>query len=132
LLISTPFYLLFIKNFNQDIEIPVVKIINHLKENLIEKNNSKNLKIIPSNNSLEIRLDSKLHGIKFNWTFNLQQLDSKKVKDCLVLPLLFNLAEYQTREAELLKIINNKDKEIEDYKLQNVPLTRSLCLILFY
>lgn len=72
----------------------------------------------------ELRMQSKLSNVKFNWIFELEQLDSKLIRDHVVFPLIFNSTEYQLREQELLKVIRAKDKEIEDYKAQGVKLSR--------
>lgn len=42
-----------------------------------------------------------------------------------MMPLLFNCYEYQTRETDFVKIIANKDKELDDYRSQGLKLTRS-------
>lgn len=71
---------------------------------------------------------SQLAGVKFDWIFDLEMLDYDSIKEHLVLPLLYNCIEYQSREQELIKIIQLKDKEIEDYKSQGIKLNRSLSL----
>ena len=37
------------------------------------------------------------------------------IRDHLVMPLLFNLTEKTARETELIEIIKNKDRLIEDF-----------------
>ena len=46
-----------------------------------------------------------------------------------MIPLIFNCNEYQGREANFVKIISNKDKELDDYRSQGVKLNRSNFLI---
>lgn len=75
---------------------------------------------------LTINMESKLAGVPFKWTFELKLLDVNAIKEHLLVPLMYNCAEYQLRENELLKIIQNKDKEIDDYKSQGIKLNRSL------
>jgi hypothetical protein len=85
-----------------------------------------------SSNSLIIKMQSKLAGaVKFFWQFELEKLDNKYIKEFLVVPLLLNHSELQSREDELVKIIQNKDKEIEDFKSQGVKLTRGLINFFF-
>ena len=70
-------------------------------------------------------MKTKIVGVNFHYKFDLDLLDSRSVKDYFLVPLLYSNAEYQTREAELIKILQSKDKELEDYKSQGVKLTRS-------
>ena len=46
-----------------------------------------------------------------------------------MIPLIFNCNEYQGREANFVKLISNKDKELDDYRSQGVKLNRSNFLI---
>ena len=69
---------------------------------------------------------SKLAGVNFDWRFDLEYLDFSNAKEQLIIPLLFNVTEYQLRENELIRVVQNKDKEIEDYKAQGAKLSRSL------
>ncbi|RNA29178.1 non-homologous end-joining factor 1-like isoform X2 [Brachionus plicatilis] len=73
---------------------------------------------------LLIKMQSKLSGIKFNWEFKLSKMKNSHLKHHFVVPILFNCAEYQQRELELIKIIQAKDKELDDYKSQGIELTR--------
>ena len=43
----------------------------------------------------------------------------------LIVPLLAMVGELTRRQNELTKIIQNKDKEIDDYKSQGVKASRS-------
>jgi hypothetical protein len=70
-------------------------------------------------------MTSKLSGIKFDWRFDMELMDLSAVKEHFILPLIYNYAEYQMRESELVRIIQSKDKEIEDYKAQGAKLSRS-------
>jgi hypothetical protein len=69
---------------------------------------------------------SELAGVKFDWIFDLELLDYDLLKEHLILPLVYNCLEYQVRERELIKLLEQKDKEIEDYKSQGCKLNRSL------
>ncbi|CAF0756211.1 unnamed protein product [Brachionus calyciflorus] len=114
------------KSLNPSLEAPIHKILDHLKSNFFE-NNDKNEFFIddsPKSNVLLIKMNSKLSGIKFVWEFRLEMLDSIYLKFHLVLPLILNCAEYQLREFELVKTIQAKDKEIDDYKCQGACLSR--------
>ena len=43
----------------------------------------------------------------------------------LIVPLLAMVGELTRRQNELIKVIQNKDKEIDDYKSQGVKTSRS-------
>ena len=99
-------------------------ILNQLNENLKGLSNS-NIVSIDSIDKLVLNLDGKLSGVNFHYEFDLNLLDSSLIRDHVILPLLFNCSEYQARESQLVKIINDKDKELDDYRSQGVKLTRS-------
>lgn len=115
----------FFQEMNPSLEAPVRKILKHLESCLNEKNDDNKYSILIHSASLWIKMQSKLFGIKFNWEFRLNKLDGSYLKNHFVIPLLFNCAEYQKRELELIKIIQAKDKELDDYKSQGIELTRS-------
>jgi hypothetical protein len=109
-----------LERLNPSIEAPVEKICQHLKFSFESK--SSKLKL----NSNELRLESKLSDIKFNWLFELRLLSMKSIKEFVFVPLLMYINEYQTRECELMRLLANKDKEIDDFKSQGCKLTRSI------
>lgn len=67
-----------------------------------------------------LNMETKIDGISFYWNFDLKLLSKQAIKDYLFLPLLFNLTEKHAKETELLDIIRNKDKIIDDFKSQGV------------
>lgn len=75
--------------------------------------------------SLKVNLNSKLSGVKFRWLFRFNRLESSLLREHVILPLIFSCAEYQLRELELIRLIQAKDKELDDYKSQGVKLSRS-------
>jgi hypothetical protein len=70
-------------------------------------------------------MESKLCDVKFNWRFSLESLGLEYIKEQVIIPAFLNSGEHQLREQELVKILRKKDKEIDDYKMQGVKLTRS-------
>lgn len=46
----------------------------------------------------------------------------------LIVPLMAMVGELMRRQAELITIIQSKDKEIDDYKSQGVKTSRSKCI----
>lgn len=112
---------ILLEKLNPSIEAPVEKICQHLKHSLIDSKSNKF-----TINSHELILESKLSDIKFNWSFELRLLSMKSIKEFVFMPLLMNISEYQARECELMRIIANKDKEIDDFKSQGCKLNRSM------
>lgn len=113
------------QEMNPSLEAPVKKILQHLKFCLNEKNDDNKYSILNHSETLSIKMQSKLFGIKFNWELRLNKLDNSYLKHHFVIPLLLNCAEYQQRELELIKIIQAKEKELDDYRSQGIELTRS-------
>jgi hypothetical protein len=81
---------------------------------------------------LRVKMESKLSGVDINWEMAFGQLENKSIKEYFVLPLMFNCAEYELRETELMKSIQAKDKEIEDYRSQGSKLSRSKKMIVLH
>ncbi len=111
---------------NPGLEAPLFKIISHIKDCLL--NYDSRCKLIRNENTqnkLEIELHSKLSDVKFFWKLEFSLLNDESIKNYLLLPLIYSSSEFQLREDELIKIIQSKDRELEDYKSQGVKLTRS-------
>ena len=118
---------------NKALEAPLSKILKHLSECLHSSSNDSIAKFRHSREDtkkLTLECDSKLAGFKFKWLFKLEKCNNKN-KEHLIEPLLFNLAEHQTRESELLRLIQAKDKELDDYRSQGFKLSRSELMIGF-
>lgn len=116
------------KNLNPGLEAPVSKILFLIKDALSKEDTNNLLSInesIENSEELNITMKSKISGVKFQYRFKLTCFDNESIRDHLIVPLLLNNAEYQSRESELIKIIQNKDKELEDFRSQGVKLSRS-------
>ena len=48
----------------------------------------------------------------------------------MTLPLLGMVDELKRREAELVLLLNKKDREIDEYKAQGAKITRSKCVLI--
>ena len=77
-------------------------------------------------NIVKLQMKTQIVGVNFYYRFELVLLDSQCARDYFLLPLLYSNAEYQIREAELIKIIQTKDRELDDYRTQGFKLTRSM------
>lgn len=110
--------------------MPLTRILAHLNESLSStcQLNEKLFTIVDQTGSekkLVIDLNSKLSVVRFKWRFSLNKLSNAAVKEHILLPLMFNCSEYQLREHELVRIIQAKDKELDDLKSQGAKLSRS-------
>jgi hypothetical protein len=126
------------QKLNTTIDSPTRKIIENLNLNLMNSEVASQVFSIlePSstseknNSSLTIKMESKLSGVVgVEWRLELRQLGIESIKEHFVLPLMFTCAEYGLREPELFKLIEAKDKELEDYTSQGAKLSRSYFLI---
>ena len=72
-------------------------------------------------------------GVPFEWTFEMKRMNESAIRDHLVMPLLFNLTEKNARETELIEIIKNKDRLIDDFtRTQGIKSNLSWIFNLFY
>ena len=75
-----------------------------------------------------LNLDGKLSGVSFHYEFDLVELDSSLIRDIVMVPLLFNCYEYQTRESSLVQIIALKDKELDAFRSQGIKIGSKIIL----
>lgn len=105
--------------FNAKLEIPLPKIIACLENSFVEKKENCKFTLIQNENEhelLSIKLNTKIvEGVPFEWTFEMKRMNESAIRDHLVMPLLFNLTEKNARETELIEIIKNKDRLIDDF-----------------
>ena len=107
--------------------MPGSKLLSHLRNILLSTDDACSFETRKANDpgQMDWHLVSKLFGVKFYWEFGFKLVNWMSLKDQFVIPLLFSVREYQQRETELIKIIQSKDKEIDDYKSQGFKLVRS-------
>ena len=108
-------------------EAPLAKILSIIEETF-NKNSNDTLSLQNDEQDqkvLNIQIITKISAVKFNYLLELKALDNSSIYRQLVHPLLLNYYESQTRENELIKIIEFKDKELEDYRAQGLKLPRS-------
>ena len=117
------------KELNPGLEAPLTKVLSILKNALSKPDSNDNFKIVDNGTlNLTIRMETKISQIRFCYKFVLTETDNEDIRGYFVLPFLLNNAEFQLREAELFKIIQKKDKELDDYKSQGARLSRSKSL----
>lgn len=118
---------------NPGLEAPLPKVLSILKSTILNTDSNGHFKIIDSDSlSMTIRMETKISQIRFCYKFVLVETDNDAIREYFVQPLLLNTAELQYREAELIKIILKKDKELEDYKSQGAKLSRSNLLKMIF
>lgn len=69
----------------------------------------------------ELKLKYYIQKIPFHFHFRLQE-DSKDFSQAVAIPLMLALKRTKDREEELLRVIEKKDEEIQDYKSRDVSL----------
>lgn len=74
----------------------------------------------------ELNLKYYVHNIPFHIHWRLVE-DSQGFSEVVAIPLLLALKHTKDREVELLKIVEQKDNEIQDYRMNEIPLTNSEC-----
>ncbi len=107
-------------------------MVEHLNKNF---NSSSQLKLSEDSNheKIIIQLTGMFSGQKnFNWLFEFSAVDSIQIRDHILVPLFFNMAELQQRENDLVEIVKQKDKEIDDYRSQGCTLTRGYLSTSFF
>ncbi|CAE1323626.1 NHEJ1 [Acanthosepion pharaonis] len=114
-----------LQELNPNLEAPTTKILDHIKTNL-EKNSSDNLSISKeeSKSRLHLWINSDLAGFPFCWQMIGESAHEEMVSENTTIPLLMMVSELYRRQKALLRIIFEKDKEIENYKAQGCKLTK--------
>lgn len=112
----------FSEELNPKKTIPKEKILKCLSSCLTEtRENCKFTIATDTKEKIVFELETKINeSVGFKWKFEFKSVEKTHIKHHLVVPLLFCLSEKTSRENELLEIIKNKDKLIEDYKSQGV------------
>lgn len=121
-----------VKKLNPGIEAPLTRILDQIQAVLDKSiaDTGSALKLSfqdgagDGDHSVVMTITSKLAGLPFTWKFTCHSADKSLASDHLILPLMAMVAELSRRQQELLKIIQNKDKEIDDYKSQGAKVSR--------
>ncbi|KAK6644421.1 hypothetical protein RUM43_000688 [Polyplax serrata] len=104
------------KLHNPLIEAPV-SILKEMTLNLF--NGSENVCCKEENGDIILHLQSNKMNVKFQIVITLQR-DDELVYNEFILPLLLVMLEMQSRENKLIKVINDKESEIQGYKAGNI------------
>ncbi|KAK3582736.1 hypothetical protein CHS0354_039780 [Potamilus streckersoni] len=120
-----------VQKLNPSIEASVTRILDQIQGALERtgKDTTLNISLEPGrsgNNAekLTLTINSQLAGMPFIWKFFCKPGETKMCSDHLIIPLLTMVAELKRRQQELFKLLQNKDREIEEYKAQGVKTSR--------
>lgn len=121
-----------IKKLNPGIEAPVTRILDQIKSVLDKTQDDPNTSIKLSfkreadsdERKVMLVLHSELAGMPFLWNFQCRPADKSMGTEHLILPLMAMVGELTRRQQELVKIIQAKDKQIDDYKSQGAKCSR--------
>ena len=120
------------KDLNPCLEAPLSKIILLLERSFCNVDSTATFKTAPDESGgLNLQMVTKIVGVNFYYNFSFNVCESELARDYLLVPLMLANAEHEIREAELIKIIQSKDKELDDYKSQGAKLARSKNIIQF-
>lgn len=117
-----------IQKLNPSIEASLTRILDQIRSSIEfpERETTLSVGFKPDGNEekLMLKINSQLAGMPFLWNFVGRVADEEMASENLIVPLLGMVSELSRRQGELVKIISNKDKEIDDYKSQGVKTSR--------
>ncbi|KAL4229596.1 Non-ous end-joining factor 1 [Mactra antiquata] len=115
-----------IKELNPGIEAPLVRILDQIKSVLdkTQQDPHTSIKLSQKQDDVTLSLKSRLAGMPFVWNFHCKHAESNIATEHLTIPLMAMVSELNRRQQELVKIIESKDKQIEDYKSQGAKCSR--------
>ncbi|XP_076091877.1 non-homologous end-joining factor 1-like isoform X2 [Mytilus galloprovincialis] len=118
-----------VQKLNPSIEASVSRILDQIKNCLESQEKGTSITIgfkdeEEENSKMVLKINSQLAGLPFCWNFVGNSADKEMASENLIVPLMAMVGELTRRQRELIKILQNKDKEIEDYKSQGGKTTR--------
>ncbi|WAR05565.1 NHEJ1-like protein [Mya arenaria] len=121
-----------VKKLNPGIEAPLTRILDQIKSCLDktqeDAKTSLKLSYKPDSESGEcsvaMAIESTLAGMPFTWSFLCRPAETRMGSEHLVVPLLAMVCELSRRQQELTKVVQSKDREIEDLKAQGAKPSR--------
>ncbi|KAH9505430.1 hypothetical protein Btru_057265 [Bulinus truncatus] len=109
---------------NPCFEAPLAKILDLIKENITKEDEETRLILKKSDDLFVLEISSQLAGMPFSYSFEAELASNEMGRDHLTVPLLVMVAELQRQQNELYKILEAKDKEINDYKCHGGKTSR--------
>lgn len=109
---------------NPSVKATPTRILDEIQNCLENQSNKTRLSVSPKKSKLVINVDSEMAGMAFVWQFQCETADHEMISDNFNVPLLGMVGELTRRNKELVKVIEAKDKEIDDYKSQGAKTSR--------
>ncbi|OWF35318.1 non-homologous end-joining factor 1-like [Mizuhopecten yessoensis] len=119
-----------IQKLNPSIEASLTRILDQIRSSIECPERETTLSVGFKSSSdddqekIMLKITSQLAGMPFAWNFIASVADGEMVSENLIIPLMGMVSELARRQKELVKVIENKDKEIDDYKTQGVKTSR--------
>ncbi|KAJ8307009.1 hypothetical protein KUTeg_015093 [Tegillarca granosa] len=121
-----------VQKLNPSIEASVSRILDQIRNCLESPDNAEtNLSIgfkaetDTEEDKMMLKLNSQLAGMPFTWHFIGKPAEKEMTSQHLIIPLMAMVGELMRRQGELVKVLETKDREIEDYKSQGVKTSRN-------
>lgn len=115
------------KVYNPNVEAPVSKILQHLKECLQFNSTKGQLQVHHRDQDqvMTLEVTSNLTGgVPFKWKFEAKKKSEKTISEEVTFPLLCMVSELIQREKALVSILKRKDAEIDDMKAGGAKVSR--------
>lgn len=114
-----------LKLYNSNVEAPVSKVLQHLKECFQYNSTKGQFDVQYSNDKLRLQLSSHLTGgVPFKWRFEGSKSSEETLSEQVTVPLLCMVTELLQREKALVTLLKRKDAEIEDMKAGGAKVSR--------
>lgn len=119
-----------IQKLNPSIEAPVTRILDQIRNCLESQERGTNISVEfksgeeGDTQKMILKINSQLAGLPFSWHFIGINAEKELASENLLVPLMAMVGELTRRQKELFKILQSKDKEIDDYKSQGVKTSR--------
>lgn len=121
-----------IQILNPGIEAPLTRILDQIRSVLDKTQDDPKTSLKVSfktgpdgdEERVKLTLNCDLAGMPFTWNFQCHPAENSLASEHLTLPLMAMVGELTRRQEELVKVIQNKDKEIDDYKSQGTKASR--------
>ncbi|XP_074652956.1 non-homologous end-joining factor 1-like [Tubulanus polymorphus] len=113
------------KTLNPSVDAPIGRLLSQIEAGLTDEDVKQ--RSVASEDDDEVAVltvESQLAGFPFIWKFRATKTDQSIMVNHMTIPLLSMVSELTRRQNELYKLLTDKDREINDYRLQGVKPTR--------
>ncbi|KAK3745360.1 hypothetical protein RRG08_064684 [Elysia crispata] len=113
-----------VTELNPSIEAPISKILDQIRYSLESPGNGMQLTISNSDDEAVLEIESHLAGMPFLYSFKAGSAPETMARDHLTVPLMAMVGELYRQQQELFKLLEGKDRQIDDYKAQGARVSR--------